>query len=86
MPQEPRFRVLQNVGAPPQTSGRKRRWGHLPLDDIDVGDMIELPMSEEQSSQTISALSSYVWRLSKKSKKKFSVKKNNIGIGIWRVS
>tara|TARA_R100001129_G_scaffold54595_2_gene37533 strand:- start:1663 stop:1809 length:147 start_codon:yes stop_codon:yes gene_type:complete len=48
--------------------------------------MIELPMSEEQSSQTISALSSYVWRLSKKSKKKFSVKKNNIGIGIWRVS
>jgi len=84
--EEPRFRVLQNVGAPPQTSGRKKRWGHLPLEDIDVGDMIELPMSEEQSSELISALSSYVWRLSKKLNKKFSVKKNHIGIGIWRVS
>ncbi len=86
MSEEPRFRVLQNVGAPPQTSGRKKRWGHLPLEDIDVGDMIELPMSEEQSSELISALSSYVWRLSKKLNKKFSVKKNHIGIGIWRVS
>ena len=73
MSEEPRFRVLQNVGAPPQTSGRKKRWGHLPLEDIDVGDMIELPMSEEQSSELISALSSYVWRLSKKLNKKFSV-------------
>ena len=86
MSEEPRFRVLQNVGAPPQTSGRKKRWGRLPLEDIDVGDMIELPMSEEQSSELISALSSYVWRLSKKLNKKFSVKKNHIGIGIWRVS
>ena len=86
MSEEPRFRVLQNVGAPPQTSGRKKRWGHLPLEEIAIGDMIELPMSEQQSNQSISALSSYVWRLSKKSNKKFSVKRNNIGIGIWRVS
>ena len=86
MSDEPRFRVFQNVGAPPQTSGRKRRWGHLPLEDIEIGDMIELPMSEEQSNQSISALSSYVWRLSKATNKKFSVKRNDVGIGIWRVS
>jgi len=83
--EEPRFRVLQNVGAPPQTSGRKRRWGHLPLDEIDVDDMIELPMSKEDADRSVSALSSYVWRFSQKTGKKFSVKRNNIGIGIWRV-
>jgi hypothetical protein len=46
--------------------------------------MIELPMREEESSSTISALSSYVWRESKKLGKKFSVKRITLGIGIWR--
>ena len=86
MAEEPRFRVFQNAGPPPKTSGRKRRWGHLPLNDIAVGDMIELPMSEDQSNMLISALSSYVWRQAKRSGRKFSVKRTNIGIGIWRLS
>jgi hypothetical protein len=81
---EPWYHVRHDAGPPPSTSGRKSRWGHLPLSEIEVGDMIELPMRAEESSSVIPALSSYVWRESKKLGKKFSVKRITLGIGIWR--
>lgn len=81
---EPFYHVRQDAGPPPSTSGRKSRWRHLPLSEIEVGDIIELPMRKEESSSVIPALSSYVWRESKKLGKKFSVKRIELGIGIWR--
>jgi hypothetical protein len=84
MSDEPWYHVRQDAGPPPSTSGRRSRWGHLPLSEIEVGDMIELPMRAEESSSVIPALSSYVWRESKKLGKKFSVKRIQLGIGIWR--
>jgi hypothetical protein len=54
------------------------------LSEIEVGDVIELPMDENESASVVSALSSYVWRESNKIGKKFSVKRIKLGIGIWR--
>jgi len=84
MSDTPWYHVRQDAGPPPSTSGRKSRWGHLPLSEIEVGDVIELPMDENDSASVISALSSYVWRESNKIGKKFSVKRIKLGIGIWR--
>jgi|FLMP01.1.fsa_nt_emb hypothetical protein len=79
------FRVRPDAGPLLSTSGRKSRWGHLPLSEIEVDDVIELPMSATSASSVIPALSSYVWRQSKRLQRKFSVKRITIGIGICRI-
>ena len=82
--QEKRFRVYENVGPPPSNSGRKKQWGDLPLETIGVNGLIELPMPQETVDLKINAIRSYAWRMSKKLNKKFSVRKTDYGIGIWR--
>jgi|TARA_R110000824_G_scaffold390244_1_gene586632 hypothetical protein len=81
---EKRFRVYENVGPPPANAGRKTRWGDLPLDAIGVNGLIEMPMESPQVESQIHAIRSYAWRMAKKLDKRFSVRKTEYGIGIWR--
>lgn len=79
-----RFRVYEGVGIPPPTT-KPHKWGDLPLDTIAIGDLIEIPTSDEEKKKILSSVRSYVWRESKKSRKKYSVRKTDYGIGIWRI-
>ena len=81
---EKRYRVYEGVGAPPPAGGRKRKWADLPLETISVGDLIELPMEREEADKKIASISSYAWRTGQKHENKFSVRKTDYGIGIWR--
>ena len=80
-----RYRIHQGVGAPPPNSGPPRKWADIPLNTIEIGDLIELPMEKSEVEKKIASVRSYVWRESKKLRKKFSVRKTDFGIGIWRV-
>ncbi len=84
MDREKRFRVYENVGPPPSSGGRKTRWGDLPLDTIGVNGLIEMPMEPSEVQSQINAIRSYAWRMAKRLDKKFSVRKTDYGIGIWR--
>ena len=80
-----RYRVYENVGPPPPSTGPRSSWADLPLDTIDVGDLVEVPLEGGEVKSNINAIRSYAGRLARKSEKKFSVRITNYGIGIWRV-
>tara|TARA_R110000744_G_scaffold52428_2_gene112267 strand:+ start:769 stop:1032 length:264 start_codon:yes stop_codon:yes gene_type:complete len=79
-----RFRVYEDAGPPPKTSGPPRKWGYLPMEGISVNDMIELTMTEEEVKGKINAIRSYAGRMTKSTGKKFSIRVTDYGIGIWR--
>jgi len=80
-----RYRVYEGVGVPPPANpGPRRKWGDLPLEDVAVGDLIEMPMNKEEVDALIASIRSYVYRVSKKTMKTFSVRKTDYGIEIWR--
>ena len=79
-----RYRVYETVGPPPPSTGPRSSWADLPLDTIDVGDLVAVPLDEGGVKSNINAIRSYAGRLARKSKKKFSVRITNYGIGIWR--
>jgi hypothetical protein len=57
----------------------------LPLESVAVGDLIEMPMNKEGVDELISSIRSYVYRVSRRTSRKFTVRKTDYGIGIWRV-
>jgi len=79
-----RIRVYEGVGPPPPNAGPPTKWGHLPLDTVQVGDLIEMTMDNEEVQSKINAVRSYAGRLARKTGKKFSVRITDYGIGIWR--
>ena len=87
MQEEPkRYRVYEGVGVPPPVNpGPRRRWGDLPLEEVAVGDLIEMPMGKEAVDELISSIRSYVYRVSRRTDKRFTVRRTDYGIGIWRV-
>lgn len=87
MQEEPkRYRVYEGVGVPPPANpGPRRKWGDLPLEEVAVGDLIEMPMNKEEVDELINSIRSYVYRVSRKTGKKFTVRKTDYGIGIWRM-
>lgn len=78
------FNVVRNAGRPPPKPGRKSTWDYLPLSKLVEGDMIQLPMTEEDVRKKINAVRSYVSRTSKKLGCTFSVRSTAKGIEIWR--
>jgi|TARA_R100000963_G_scaffold34978_1_gene30582 hypothetical protein len=81
-----RYRVYEGVGVPPPANpGPRRKWGDLPLEEVAVGDLIEMPMNKEEVDELINSIRSYVYRVSRKTGKKFTVRKTDYGIGIWRM-
>ena len=79
-----RVRIYEGVGPPPPNSGPPTKWGHLLLDTVQVGDLIEMTMDNEEVQSKINAVRSYAGRLARKTGKKFSVRITDYGIGIWR--
>jgi len=80
-----RVRIYEEVGPPPPNSGPPTKWGHLLLDTVRVGDLIEMTMDSEEVQGKINAVRSYAGRLARKTDKKFSVRITDYGIGIWRI-
>jgi|TARA_R110000824_G_scaffold19392_9_gene75155 hypothetical protein len=80
-----KFRVYEGVGLPPANPGPPKKWGYLPLETINIGDCLELPMDPEQASAKSQAIRNYAGRVAKKTKRKFSVRRTDYGIGIWRI-
>jgi len=80
-----RFRVYEGVGPPPVNQGPPARWGHLPVETIGVGDLIEMPLDVEEARRLVNAIRTHAGRIAKKSDKKFSVRLTDYGIGIWRI-
>jgi hypothetical protein len=80
-----RFRVVSGVGLPPPQAGPPIKWGFLPLTQISVGDIVELPLDPDEAKRKVNAVRSYAGRMARKTNKKFSVQLTEIGIGIWRV-
>jgi hypothetical protein len=80
-----RVRIYEGVGPPPPNSGPPTKWGHLLLDTVRVGDLIEMTMDSEEVQGKINAVRSYAGRLARKTDKKFSVRITDYGIGIWRI-
>ena len=70
---------------PPVNPGPRRKWGDLPLESVAVGDLIEMPMNKEGVDELISSIRSYVYRVSLRTGRKFSVRKTDYGIEIWRM-
>ena len=80
-----RYRVYENVGPPPLNTGPSRSpWSDLPLDTIEVGDLVEVPLEAEEVRIKINAIRSYAGRIAKKNNKRFSVRITTYGIGKWR--
>jgi hypothetical protein len=81
-----RYRVYKGAGVPPTVNpGPRRKWGDLPLETVAVEDLIEIPMSKEGVDGLIGAIRSYVYRVSLRTGRKFSVRKTDYGIEIWRM-
>jgi hypothetical protein len=80
-----KFRIYEGVGLPPGNPGPPKKWGYLPLETINIGDCLELPMDLEQASAKSQAIRNYAGRVAKTTKKKFSVRRTDYGIGIWRI-
>ena len=80
-----RFRVYEDAGPPPKNSGRPIKWAYLPIDKIEVNDMIELTMTEEEVKEKINAIRSYAGRMTRRTDRKFSITVTAYGIGIWRI-
>jgi hypothetical protein len=78
------FRIYEGVGPPPANAGPPKKWGYLPLETINVGDCLELPMDPDQASTKAQAIRNYAGRVARRTKKKFSVRITDYGIGIWR--
>ena len=50
-----------------------------------MGDQIEIPLTKDDVDGLIRSVQGYVYRLSRKTGKRYSVRKTEYGIGIWRV-
>ena len=80
-----RYRVYEGVGVPPPNPGPRSKWDDLPLDTIKVGDLVELPLSEEEVKKKLNGVRAYAGRLSRRTGKKYSVRVTTHGIAIFRV-
>ena len=81
-----RYRVYKGAGVPPPVNpGPRRKWGDLPLESVAVGDLIEMPMDKGEVGRLIGSIRSYVYRVSLRTGRKFSVRKTDYGIEIWRM-
>jgi hypothetical protein len=79
-----RYRILKNIPGPPKRPGKKGAWSHLPLDDLEEGDMLEIPLHEDEVKERITSLRTHASRLGKRTGKQFSVRIIKVGVGIWR--
>jgi len=81
------FQIRRGVGSPtPRPPVRRGRWKKLPLDDLEIGDVVEITLSTEEVSSNVNAIRSHVSRHGTKTAKSFSVTTKNMGICVWRTA
>ena len=80
-----RFRVYEGVGIPDKKPGPRSKWADLPLDSIEIGDLIELPLSDDEVKEKLNGIRAYTKRIANRLGKKYAVRVTEYGIGIWRV-
>lgn len=80
-----RYRVYEGAGVPPLVHpGPRRKWGDIPLELVAIGDLIEMPMRKGETDGLINAIRSYVYRVSRRTNKTFTVRRTDFGVSIWR--
>ena len=79
------FRVYEGVGVPPKNPGPRSKWADLPLETIEIGDLIELPLDSDEVQQKLNGIRAYAGRVARRTGRKYSVRVTEYGIGIWRV-
>ena len=79
------FRVYEGVGVTPKNQGPRSKWADLPLETIEVGDLIELPLESDEVQQKLNGIRAYAGRVARRTGRKYSVRVTEYGIGIWRV-
>ena len=57
------FRVYEGVGVPPKNPGPRSKWADLPLETIEVGDLIELPLDSDEVQQKLNGIRAYAGRV-----------------------
>ena len=80
-----RFRVYEGVGVPAPNPGPRSKWADLPLDTINVGDLVELPLDEDGVKEQLGGVRAYAGRIARRTGKKYSVRVTSHGIAIYRV-
>ena len=80
-----RYRLYEGVGVPEMVPGPVSKWADLPLENIEVGDLIELPLKEQEVEKSIKGIRAHVGRIQRRTDKKYSVRTMEYGIGIWRI-
>lgn len=80
-----RYRLYEGVGVPEIVPGPVSKWADLPLETIEVGDLVELPLNKHEVEKKINGIRAHVGRIQRRTKKKYSVRTMDYGIGIWRV-
>ena len=79
-----RYRVYKDAGPPPPSLRARGSWSELPLNTINVGDLVEVTLEKNEVRSQINAIRSFAGRIARKNAKKFSVRMTTYGIGIWR--
>tara|TARA_R100001163_G_scaffold65657_1_gene63793 strand:- start:2911 stop:3162 length:252 start_codon:yes stop_codon:yes gene_type:complete len=70
----------------PKNRGKPRKYD-LPLDDLDIGQMVLVPMATDKIQTEIKTIRNFVLRYKKKfenENKNFTVAQRPNGVGIWR--
>jgi|TARA_R110000824_G_scaffold34064_3_gene108780 hypothetical protein len=84
MEKKMKFNIEKGIPMP-TTSGKPRKYD-LPLDEMEVGDHIKIELPKTKIDAERKILSNFCLRHTYKNpSKKFSVRKLEDGVGIWRI-
>ena len=78
------FEIVKGVPLPKNKQGKPRKY-NLPIEDMDVGDMVKVPMPKTKVATEHRVVRNFVLRYTYKNpNKKFTVRQMAEGIGVWR--
>jgi|TARA_R100000734_G_C3226200_1_gene35883 ribosomal protein L19 len=78
------FEIVKGVPLPKNKQGKPRKY-NLPIEDMDVGDMVKVPMPKTKVATEHRVVRNFVLRYTYKNpNKKFTVRQMEDGIGVWR--
>ena len=77
------FEIVEGIPLP-WSRGKPRKYD-IPLDEMEVGDHINIALPREKIAQEVKIIRNFVLRYKKQnSDKRFTVRQMDGGVGIWR--
>jgi len=77
------FEIVEGIPLP-RSRGKPRKYD-IPLDEMEVGDHINIALPREKIAQEVKIIRNFVLRYKKQnSDKRFTVRQMDGGVGIWR--